>query len=111
MMAGDPILLKPETISMMASNQLPAGMGIQIPNLPAVVGRGFGLGSSVVLSPAPFDPKEVTGEVSWGGLAGTDWWFNPRLNIAGILMTQRYFGPWGKYTIAFKREGYKALGY
>jgi CubicO group peptidase (beta-lactamase class C family) len=111
MMRGDPTLLKPETISMMATNQLPAGMGIQIPNMPPVVGRGFGLGSSVVISPAPFDPKEVTGEVSWGGLAGTDWWFNPRLNVAGILMTQRYFGPWGKYTIAFKRESYRALGY
>ncbi|MBC7608723.1 MAG: beta-lactamase family protein [Polaromonas sp.] len=111
MMPGDIKLLKPETISMMATNQLPAGMKLQIPNLPPVMGRGFGLGSSVVISPAPFDPKEVTDEVSWGGLAGTDWWFNPRLNIAGVLMTQRYFGPWGRYTMDFKQEAYKALGY
>lgn len=111
MMPGDIRLLNPETIRMMATNQLPDGMKLQIPNLPPVMGRGFCLGSSVVLSPAPFDPMEVTGEVSWGGLAGTDWWFNPRLNIAGVLMTQRYFGPWGKYTMAFKNEAYKALGY
>ena len=111
LMPGEIRLLKPATISMMATNQLPEGMRLQIPNLPPVIGRGFGLGSSVVLSPAPFDPKEVTGEVSWGGLAGTDWWFNPRLNIAGVLMTQRYFGPWGKYTMAFKQQAYKALGY
>ena len=111
MIPGGIKLLKPETISIMATNQLPEGMKLQIPNLPPIAGRGFGLGSSVVLSPAPFDPREVTGEVSWGGLAGTDWWFNPRLNIAGVLMTQRYFGPWGKYTVAFKQEAYKALGY
>ena len=24
--------------------------------------------------------------------AGTIWWIHPRLNIAGVLMTQRYFG-------------------
>lgn len=111
MMPGEIKLLKPETIRMMATNQLPEGMKLQIPNLPPVMGRSFGLGSSVVLGPAPFDPPEVTGEVSWGGLAGTDWWFNPRLNIAGVLMTQRFFGPWGKYTVAFKQEAYKALGH
>ena len=111
MMPGDIKLLKPETIRKMATNQLPEGMKLQISNFPPVTGRGFGLGSAVVLSAAPFDPKEVTGEVSWGGLAGTDWWFNPRLNIAGVLMTQRYYGPWGKYTSDFKREAYKALGY
>lgn len=73
MMPGEIKILKPATVSMMATNQLPAGMKLQIPNLPPVMGRGFGLGSSVVVSPAPVDPSEVTGEVSWGGLADTDW--------------------------------------
>jgi CubicO group peptidase (beta-lactamase class C family) len=111
MMPGGRTLLKPDTIQMMATNQLPNGMAISFPNLPPFVGRGFGLGSSVVLAAGPFDPPEISDEVSWGGLAGTDWWFNPRLNIAGVLMTQRHFGPWGKYTFAFKREAYKALGH
>lgn len=110
-MPGGPTLLKPETISMMATNQLPAGMWVEFPNMPPFVGRAFGLGSSIAISPGPFEPAEVTGEVSWGGLAGTAWWFNPRLNIAGVLMTQRYFGQGGLHTIAFKQEAYKALGY
>ncbi len=111
LMPGGQTLLKPATIAMMATNQLPPGMWVQFPNFPPMVGRAFGLGSSVAVHPGPFDPKEVSGEVSWGGLAGTAWWFNPRLNIAGVLMTQRYYGQGGAYTVVFKNEAYKALGY
>jgi CubicO group peptidase (beta-lactamase class C family) len=110
MLPGGPPLLKPVTIELMATNQLPSGMWVEFPNMPPFVGRGFGLGSSVAVQPGPFDPKEVTGEVSWGGLAGTVWWFNPRLDIAGVLMTQRYYGQGGLHTIAFRKEAYRALG-
>jgi CubicO group peptidase (beta-lactamase class C family) len=79
--------------------------------MPPFVGRAFGLGSSVAVHPGPYDPEEVAGEVSWGGLAGTVWWFNPRLGIAGVLMTQRYYGQGGLHTIAFKKAAYRALGY
>jgi CubicO group peptidase (beta-lactamase class C family) len=65
----------------------------------------------VAVSAGGFDPAEVSGEMSWGGLAGTIWWLNPRLNIAGILMTQRYFGQGGPHNVLFKLEAYKALGY
>jgi CubicO group peptidase (beta-lactamase class C family) len=81
------------------------------PNLPPLFGRAFGLGSSVAVRPGPLDPREVTGEVSWGGLAGTVWWVNPRLGIAGVLMTQRYHGQGGLHAMAFKQEAYRALGY
>ncbi len=70
-----------------------------------------GLGSAVLDHPGPLDPPTAAGEVSWGGLAGTSWWINPRLNIAGVLMTQRYYGQGGIYTVIFKNEAYKALGY
>ncbi len=109
MMPGGPRLLRPDTIAMMATNQLPAGMALQIPRLAPLTGRGFGLGSSVFLEPGPLDPPQVAGEVGWGGLAGTDWWFNPRLHIAGVLMTQRFFGAMGPHTSLFRREAYKAL--
>ena len=108
---GGPALLKPQTVQMMSTNQLPDGMWLKFPNFPSWVGRGFGLGSSVSVFPGRLDPAEVTGEVSWGGLAGTAWWFNPRLNIAGVLMTQRFYGQSGTHTVAFKQEAYKALGY
>ncbi|MBC7726214.1 MAG: beta-lactamase family protein [Microbacteriaceae bacterium] len=110
MLPGGPPLLKPGTIGNMSTNQLPDGMWVEFPNMPPFVGRGFGLGSSVAVQPGPYDPKEVTGEVSWGGLAGTVWWFNPRLDIAGVLMTHRYYGQGGLHTIAFRKEAYKALG-
>ncbi len=111
MLPGGPPLLKRGTIKMMSTNQLPEGMWVEFPNMPPFVGRAFGLGSSVAVHPGPYDPKEVTGEVSWGGLAGTVWWFNPRLDIAGVLMTQRYYGQGGLHTIAFRKEAYGALGY
>jgi CubicO group peptidase (beta-lactamase class C family) len=95
----------------MATNQLPNGMWVQFPNLTPFVGLGFGLGSAVSVHPGPFDPLEVTDQVSWGGLAGTMWWLNPRLNIAGVLMTQRFYGQGGSHCISFTGEAYKALGY
>ena len=58
-----------------------------------------------------FDPPHATDEVSWGGLAGTIWWIHPRLNIAGVLMTQRYFGFGNPYCFEFKALAYKGLGY
>jgi CubicO group peptidase (beta-lactamase class C family) len=111
MLTGSPTLLKPETIRMMATNQLPQAMQMHIDTMPSFAGRGFGLGSSVALSAAPDEPNEVVGEVSWGGLGGTEWWFNPRLNIAAVLMTSRFYSPWGAHTKIFRQEAYKALGY
>lgn len=111
LMPGGDTLLKPDTIAMMGSNQLPEGRWIGFPNMAPMAGRGFGLGSSVAVRQGPFDPAEIASEVSWGGLAGTLWWYNPRLNIAAVLMTQRYFGQGNPYVIAFKQQAYKALGY
>lgn len=108
---GGPTLLKPETLDLMCRNALPAGMCVQFPNMPRTPGRCFGMGSSVMQGVDRGEPAEVTGEVSWGGLAGTIWWLNPRLGIAGILMTQRYFGFGNPYAFAFKNAAYQALGH
>jgi CubicO group peptidase (beta-lactamase class C family) len=111
LMPGGPTLLKPDTLKLMNSNQLPPDMWVEFPNFPKWVGRGFGLGSSVVVRPGPLEPASSTDEVNWGGLAGTIWWINPRLDIVGVLMTQRYFGQGNPYGIAFKREAYRAFGH
>lgn len=108
---GGPMLLKPATLEQMFSNQLPAELCIQFPTVPLQPGRRFGLGSSVRVSSDPGVPEEVADEVSWGGLAGTLWWINPRLGIAAVLMTQRYFGSENPYEYEFKRQAYGALGY
>ena len=108
---GGPTLLKASTLDLMASNQLPPGISVRFPNVPPQPGWRFGLGSSVRLSSDSGEPAEVAGEVSWGGLAGTIWWINPRLGIAAVLMTQRYFGFGNPYAFEFKRHAYSALGH
>lgn len=109
LLPGGPPLLKRATLDLMTSPQLPQGRWIQFPNLPPMVGRGFCLGSGLAVRPGPYDPPQITGEVSWGGLAGTVWWVNPRLDIAGVLMTQRFHGQGGLHTVAFRKAAYKAL--
>jgi CubicO group peptidase (beta-lactamase class C family) len=109
LMPGGPTLLRPETIALMGRNHLPDGLSVRFTNMPPLVGRGFGLGSGVVLAPGPVDPAAIAGEVYWGGMAGTIWWINPRLNLAGALMTQRYMGTGNPYSILFKQQAYKGL--
>lgn len=108
---GGRTLLRAETIDLMFRNQLPNGLCVQFPNMPRLEHRGFGLGASVAIGMGPGEPAEVHGEVSWGGLAGTLWWINPRIGIAAVLMTQRYFGLGNPYSVEFKRQAYRALGF
>ena len=72
-------------------------------------GRLFGLGSAVRAFADRGEPPEAAGEVGWGGLAGTLWWIHPRLNVAAVLLTQRYFGYAHPYGLRFKRKAYQAL--
>ena len=108
---GGPTLLEAETIELMWRSQLPAGLCVQFPNVPRMEGRGFALGSSVATGPVTGNPAEALGEVGWGGLAGTIWWINPRIGIAAVLMTQRWFGFGNPYAIEFKQQAYRALGF
>ena len=102
-------LLRPDTVAGMMSNQLPAGVSIGFPTVGAVPGKGYGLGGAVTLQPGAGDPPESEGEFEWGGIAGTQWWINPRHNIGGVLMAQRQMGFWNPYTFEFKRLAYQAL--
>ncbi len=109
--AGSPLLLRPETLALMHRNHIAPGLCVRFPNMPVNPGRVFGLGSSVLAQPGAYDPPAATDEVSWGGLAGTIWWIHPRLNIAGVLLTQRYFGFGNPYAFAFKTLAYQGLGH
>ncbi len=109
LMPGGPTLLKAETLADMNSNHLPPGLCVRFPDAPVNPGRVFGLGSAVLAQPGPLDPPTAAGEVSWGGMAGTLWWINPRLRTAGVLMTQRYLGFGNAYTCEFKQLAYRGL--
>ena len=106
---GGPTLLKPETISMMMTNQLPNGVWVRFPGLGEFPGKGYGLAGAVTVTPGPLDPKHSTDELEWGGMAGTHWWISPRLNLAGLLMTQRYMAFWHPFALEFKRLVYDAV--
>lgn len=110
LLPGGPRLLKPETIAEMTRNQLPDGQWIRFANLGAMPGKGFGLGGAVTVAPGPLDPAGSVGEFQWGGVAGTHWFVNPRTNIAGVVMAQRYMAFWNPFFFDFKRHAYAAMG-
>lgn len=107
---GSAALLRPDTLHLMMTNQLPEGQTIRFANLGPMPGKGFGLGGAVTFAPTPFDPPNSTGEFQWGGLAGTHWWICPQANTAGVLMTQRHMGFWNPFFFEFKRLAYQAVG-
>ncbi|MCP3469415.1 beta-lactamase family protein [Bradyrhizobium sp. CCGUVB1N3] len=110
LLPGGDMLLKPETLRQMMTNQLPDGMTIRFATLGPIPGKGFGLGGAVTFAPTPFDPQNSTGEFQWGGIAGTHWWICPAANTAGVLMAQRAMGFWNPFFFEFKRLAFQAIG-
>jgi CubicO group peptidase (beta-lactamase class C family) len=109
LLPGGPTLLKPETIALMMTNQLPAGVWVRFPQSGEIQGRGHGLAGSVILVPSEMDPKDSTGELQWGGIAGTHWWISPKVNHAGLLMMQREMAFLHPFRFEFKRLTYEAV--
>jgi len=79
--------LKPQTVALMTSNQLPesafpidVGDGIHI-------GEGFGLGFAVHTG-AKADTNGPIGEYGWGGAASTHYWLQPESKLIVVTMEQ-----------------------
>jgi Ca2+-binding EF-hand superfamily protein len=70
-------LLRPETVEMMTTNQLPD-------SVKRGKDGGFGLGFSVRLKDGKF-PK---GEYGWGGAASTHFWISPKDELIVIALSQ-----------------------
>jgi CubicO group peptidase (beta-lactamase class C family) len=110
LLPGGPTLLKPDTIALMMTNQLPAGVPVHFrPLVQELRGRGYGLAGAVILESSPGDHKDSTGELFWGGLAGTQWWISPKANVAGLMMTQRQIAFLHPFVFEFKRLAYEAV--
>lgn len=109
LLPGGATLLKPDTIALMMTNQLPSGVWIRFPILGELKGRGFGLAGGLILEPSPPDHKNSTGEFFWGGVAGTQWWISPKANLAGLLMTQRQMAFAHPFLVEFRRLAYQAV--
>ncbi|MCB1645570.1 MAG: beta-lactamase family protein [Pseudomonadales bacterium] len=102
-------ILKPETVAMMQTNQLPAGVAVQLPAW-VMPSTEFGLGLALKTGPMEGEPESAIGEYHWGGMAGTHTWVAPRAGIAALIFTQRLPGFWHPFSHEYKRLVYKALG-
>ena len=109
LLPGGPTLLKPETIALMMTNQLPDGVWLRFAVTGEAVGKGYGLAGALTVQPSPIDHGHSDGEFWWGGMAGTQWWISPKANVAGLLMTQRHMAFFHPFAIEFKRLAYEAV--
>jgi len=90
---GDTRLLSPKTIELMTANHLPGGkelpeMSVSLFSEAGYSGVGFGLGFAVTTNPARSLIPGSTGDFSWGGMASTYFWIDPREQLIVIFMTQ-----------------------
>ncbi len=86
-------LLGRATVDYMTSNHLPGGVELESIARPtfaetAFSGMGFGLGFSVVESPAENKVLSSVGEYAWGGAASTAFWVDPVEEITALFFTQ-----------------------
>jgi CubicO group peptidase (beta-lactamase class C family) len=87
-------LLGRKTVELMTLNHLPGAQDLPQLALPGAftgmpyAGLGFGLGFSVVQSPARAHVPGSPGAYSWGGAASTVFWVDPAEGLVVIFMTQ-----------------------
>jgi CubicO group peptidase (beta-lactamase class C family) len=87
-------LLGRKTVELMTENHLPGGQELtQLAQAgmfteTAYAGVGFGLGFSVMQSPARAHILGTPGEYAWGGAASTAFWIDPAEDLIVIFMTQ-----------------------
>jgi CubicO group peptidase (beta-lactamase class C family) len=109
LLPGGKMLLKPETITEMMTNQLPAGQWIRFALLGEQPGKVHGLAGGIIQTPSAVDHPDAAGELYWGGVAGTQWWISPRHNMAGVMMAQRQMAFTHPFSFEFKRMAYDAI--
>jgi CubicO group peptidase (beta-lactamase class C family) len=89
----DTRLLSPKTVELMTVNHLPGGkelpeMSVSLFSEAGYSGVGFGLGFAVTTNPARSLIPGSVGDFSWGGMASTYFWIDPREQLIVIFMTQ-----------------------
>ena len=86
--SGEARLLGPRTVAYMLSDQL----GPNIKNLvgnadPTRADYGFGLGLAVRTTPGVVRMMGSVGQFSWPGASGTDWWVDPKEELAVVYLS------------------------
>ncbi|MEL0092946.1 MAG: serine hydrolase domain-containing protein [Pseudomonadales bacterium] len=99
-------ILKPETLALMRTNQLPEGVGVNFPFW-AMPGTVFGLGFALRSALFEGESSLMLGEYHWGGMAGTHSFMSPEGRFAGLCFTQRMPGFWHPFSHVFKKMAYE----
>jgi CubicO group peptidase (beta-lactamase class C family) len=86
-------IISPKTLELMTLNHLPGGkelpdLSVSLFSEATYAGVGFGLGFAVTLNPARALMPGSVGDFSWGGMASTYFWVDPREQLIVIFMTQ-----------------------
>lgn len=95
-------ILSPAIIKQMTSNQIGD----------ATVNNGykkFGLGYSLVTAKEAARLPVSEGNFEWGGIFGTSYWVDPKENLIGIILTQKYPNSFGDLNEKFRVLVYQAL--
>ena len=107
--AAEATLLRPETLTLMMTNQLAEGLCLKSAVFGEVRGKGHGLAGAVTRVPSAMESPHAKGEFHWGGIAGTHWWIHPQHRLAGIVMTQRHWAFWHPFAFDWKRAIYQQV--
>ena len=85
--------LSKEAARVLRSNQLPAGVNVNL--FSTKQGWGFGVDVSVVLDPAAYGTSQPQGSFGWGGGFGTWFWVDPSNEIIciGLLQSANGWAP------------------
>jgi CubicO group peptidase (beta-lactamase class C family) len=85
--SADTRILGPKTVDYMLSNQLAPDVKNLIANADPTRGDyGFGLGLAVRTTPGIVRMMGSVGDFSWPGASGTNWWADPREELAVVWM-------------------------
>jgi CubicO group peptidase (beta-lactamase class C family) len=86
--AGEARLLGRKTVDYMLSDQLGANIKNLIGNAdPTRADYGFGLGVAVRTTPGVVRMMGSVGQFSWPGASGTEWWADPKEELAVVYMS------------------------
>jgi CubicO group peptidase (beta-lactamase class C family) len=81
-------ILRPETVALMTTNQLPKEAFPVHFDKVARLGTGFGFGFSVRTENTSWDPSGRVGEYGWGGAASTHYWVSPADKLIVVTLEQ-----------------------
>jgi CubicO group peptidase (beta-lactamase class C family) len=81
-------ILRPATVALMTTNQLPKEAFPIHFDKAARPGTGFGYGFSVRTENTSWDPAGRLGEYGWGGAASTHYWLSPADKLIVITLEQ-----------------------